>query len=331
MKLRRTAASLAALAALAALVVPSAAVQGDPDLVGEFTGLDGLIYTSAPPVVHGLDGELYAGFEFDYACGLGGRRLENSIDELAKFAALLRKSGRRVVYTVAPGKTWGLTDRLDPAALPHGLCDSTGVAQQNKVLDQRRPDYLPLRPLLRKSSRQTYWKTDPHWTTVGASIYSTAVARALSPALGRAQDYSYAPDSRWGDLAAEAGDTNQEVAQRAVPANGVKVRTAPGAPDWAGYPTLTFDHSWISRPARKTWPGHTLMLGDSFMWYALDSLRPIFRHGRFVWVGKLSVADLMRAIVRADTVVIESYAAFGSPMGHPAFRRAVRHALAKQP
>ena len=59
-------------------------------------------------------------------------------------------------------------------------------------------------------------------------------------------------------------------------------------------------------------------------------MRPVFHRGRFVWVGKIPVDDLMRSIVRADTVVIEAYAAFGSPIGFAAFRRAVRHALAKQ-
>ena len=150
MKVRR---SLALLVALASLAAPMSAVSAAPTPTERITGLDGILYDSAPAVVTGLAGDLYAGFELDYACGLGGRKLAKSIDQLAKLAELLTKSGRRVVYTVAPGKTWGLTDHLDPATLPHGLCDSTGVAQQNKVLDEKRPHYLPLRPLLTGTRR----------------------------------------------------------------------------------------------------------------------------------------------------------------------------------
>ena len=116
----------------------------------------------------------------------------------------------------------------------------------------------------------------------------------------------------------------------ATPAGKVKVRNAKGAPPWSGYPEFTFYNSWVSSPGRLTWPGRTLLLGDSFMWYALENLRPIFRRGEFIW---FAVADdpefLAKAIKKADTVVIEVYQMVtpGSPLASPAFRRHVMQAL----
>jgi hypothetical protein len=308
--------------------LPDLAPSGRADLpAGKIRGFDGQIYDQAPTVVAGRKGDLYFGFELDYACTLGGARLTASMDRVAKFAAMLEKSGRKVVYTIAPGKTWGVTKHLRTATLPHGSCDAVGIAQQNAALDRARASYLPLRPLLVGKERQMYWKTDPHWTTVGASAYARGVARRLDPELGRKQRYTYTTETRWGDLAKLVGDPTHEVGERAIPANGVRVRTAPGGADWAGYPTLTFDHSWTARPKSKTWHGRTVLVGDSFMWFALESLRPIFRHGRFLWVGHVAREDVVDAIVRSDTVVLEAYAAFGSLFGKASFRREVGQAL----
>jgi hypothetical protein len=165
---------------------------------------------------------------------------------------------------------------------------------------------------------------------VGAATFAKSVAGALDPKLGHAQRYTYSTETRLGLLTAEQGGDTPEVGPRAVPAGGVKTRTARGTPDWSGYPSVTFDHSWVSGPRGKTWPGRTLLLGDSFMWYALESLQPVFRQGRFIWLGKVPVDSLLRAIRRADTVVLESYAVFGSPLSAPAFRKAVAQALAKK-
>ena len=77
------------------------------------------------------------------------------------------------------------------------------------------------------------------------------------------------------------------------------------------------DFRWISRPARKTWPGHTLLLGDSFTMVGLDSLAPLFRHGRFLWNKNNNEEVIAAAVAASDTVVIEVYQTFlgGSPLG----------------
>ena len=330
MKVRRSIALAAALAGLAGLVAPWSAGQAAPDTVSKIKGLDGRSYESAPTVVRGLRGELYFGFEFDYACALGGPKTAKAIAQMGKLAAVIEKSGRRVVYTVAPGKVWGRGGHLDPANLPHGACDTVGAAQQDKVLDRRRPDYLPLRPRLRSKRHQMYWKTDPHWTTVGGAAFAKGVAAMLDPAVARAQRYRYSTESRWGNLSEALGDPALETGERAIPANGVRIRTARGAPDWSGYPDVIFDHSWVSTPSRKTIPGRTVLLGDSFMWYALESLRPVFRQGRFLWAIHNDEAEVAKAIARADTVVLEQYAPSGGLIfSRASFRRLVRHELGR--
>jgi hypothetical protein len=41
------------------------------------------------------------------------------------------------------------------------------------------------------------------------------------------------------------------------------------------------------------------------MYLALESIRPLFQRGRFLWIGDRSVPTIIDEIVRADTVVIE--------------------------
>ena len=106
------------------------------------------------------------------------------------------------------------------------------------------------------------------------------------------------------------------------------MRPKGAAKDWS-YPAITFDHSWSSRPVRHTWPGRTLLLGDSFLWYALENLRPVFGHGRFLWSGHVDDSVVLSAIKRADTVVIEGYQLLlpFTPMLSESFRSQVRKVL----
>ncbi len=295
---------------------------------GKITGFDGLDYESSPFVVHGLDGQLFLGPDFDSACGLGPRYVR-ALRTLAKVAAIIEKSGRRAIFTAAPNKSTVLPGELDPAQLPHGACDTRGIAAQTKVLDTF-PDrnYLPLRAALARSRHQTYWKTDPHWTSVGGTVFAQQVARRLSKKLAKRQHYAYGTDTGLGMLNADLGDQTTETIETALPDNGVKVKTAPGCAEWAGYPTLIYETCWNSAPAKKTWPGQTLLLGDSFMMYGLQSLRPLFHHGRWMWLGH-SDHDVAKAIKDSDTVVIEVLQIFvpGTIIAQKSLRKELRRIL----
>jgi hypothetical protein len=292
-------------------------------------GSDGLQYDSAPVVLPGLMGELYLGLEFDYYCALGNK-FEKGMRRLGKLARVISESGRKVVFTAAPGKSAVVTAGIDQTTLPQGVCDSFGIQRQTKALDSTGdPLYLPLRKALASDPRQTYWKTDPHWTTVGGSIFAREVAQWLSPKIGRKQRYVAVQDTEVGQLNQLLEIFTPETAQGANPASRVTVQTAPGSDAWDGMPYVVFDHSWTSKPRKKTWPGHSLLIGDSFTLYALQNLRPIFRHGRFLWTGHVDPATMVDAIVHSDTVVIEVYqgGVFNSVIGTEEFRKSVKFAL----
>jgi hypothetical protein len=323
---RRRIAAVTCLLALA-LTVPVAATAESSS--GTFVGADGLSYASADVVLRGQDGELFYGPELDLACGLGDR-ISRPLKALARLTRIIESSGRTVVFSIAPGKTATMADLV--GALPHGACDHLGLEAQDRLLDRfADPAYLPLRRDLSRTDHQMYWKTDLHWTTAGGAEYARAVASRLDPRLGRRQRYVYSTETRVGLLNQYAGTPEPETLELATPAGPVKVRNARRSDAWSGYPEFTFSNSWVSKPAGMTWPGQTLLLGDSFMWYALENLRPIFRHGEFLWFVYSSDTKVVRAITKADTVVIEIYQLVlpGTPLVRPGFRHQVKKALAR--
>lgn len=328
-RLRVAVLALAASLVLAVpLSVPAMGRNAVPQPGGTFVGIDGLTYQSTGQAVPGIGDEIFYGPIFDVVCGLG-QHYERVMREFAKLAKVIEQSGRKVVFTVVPDKYLARPDLIDAGQLPHGYCDSAGRAAQSDLLD-RFPDpaYLPLRKALSDPSRQLYWRTDLHWTTVGASVFAKSLADRLDPAVGRRQHYTYGTETRLGDLSIYLGSTAPETLETAVPRTHTRVRPKGPEKDWS-YPAITFDHSWSSRPVRHTWPGRTLLLGDSFLWYALENLRPVFGHGRFLWSGHVDDSVVLSAIKRADTVVIEAYQFLlpFTPMLSPTFRSQVRKEL----
>ena len=351
--------SLALLAALTALLVPAAAGhgatgdsrRGDDDAhrgrAGvlsrefqrdiynggtQFLGADGITYDAAPLAVPGLDGELFYGADFDVACGLGGTA-SPAMSKMSKLAALIEKSGRAVIWTAGPSKTSVLSNKIDKTTLPHGNCDRVGLKAQSHFIDHvKDPTFLPLRRLLASDPRQVYFKSDPHWTTVGASVFAQEVARRLSPKVARKQRYVYGTETRNGLFNSLRGIDAPETAETALPADKVRIKTAKDSvEDWPGYPNVVFDHSWNTKPAGRSIPGHSLLLGDSFMLYALASMRPLFHHGRFMWVDHVRTHDVIQAIKHSDTVVIEILQTFlplAQVMVTSTFRKQLKKALA---
>jgi hypothetical protein len=162
-------------------------------------------------------------------------------------------------------------------------------------------------------------------------VWARAIARKLDPELGRTQHYSYGTETQVGILNSMRDIYTPETLETATPSGGVRVTTSPDSVEqWTGYPTSVSDYSWDSSPRRRTWPGETLIFGDSFTFYALPNLLPIFRHGRFMWIYAVEIPDLLKAMKKADTVVLEVYQTF-MPYGHllttKAFRQQVRKAL----
>jgi SGNH hydrolase-like domain, acetyltransferase AlgX len=305
------------------LAKDAAGSAAEPAGGAPFIGADGLLYDFAAMVVGGLDGQVFFGPDYDTACA-DGAKFEKGLHRLAKLAKVIESTGRRVILTVAPNKTSIYSNQIDWANLPHGECTRLGLAQQDEVLDDfDYPSYLPLRRALVKDQREMYWKTDTHWTSVGSSVFAERLASKLDERLGRKQRYTITQQEFQGDLFSLLGIPQPETAQAAVPANKVSVSIGPTDP------LVELQQTWRSSPRKKTLPGHTVVVGDSYSYVGLGTLRPLFRHGHFVWIQAQNLDYIAQSLVDADTVVIEVVQRFvsSSVIGTPAFRHQVKRAL----
>lgn len=322
---------------VACLALTMALTLGSGDAVashrrdnGTITGADGVAYPRSPVVVRGRHGDLFDGYTFDIVCEDAAPGLKGDVKRLSKLADLIKASGRRVVYTVVPPKAVVNTNNVARGRLPHGTCDRKGLDEQRALYDHYAdPNFLKVRATLAAEKQQVFWRTDPHWTTVGAAVYTKLLAAKLEPALGKRQAYKRGPDqTAVGALTRDQGGDTPETVRSLVPKTPVTVKPLPG--------TGTLDtpyvknHEWRSSPAKLTFPGRTLAIGDSMAYVGLNNLRPLFRRGQFLWANN-STQDMVTAIVKADTVVLEVSHLFirVSPLGSKALRSALRRALAR--
>lgn len=294
-----------------------------------FFGADGLFYDYAPLVIGGYSNEYFLGQDFDVACA-DGQQFARGLKRLGRLAKVIEAAGKRVVFTVAPNKTSVNSDNIYWPTVPHGSCGSFGVTDQNTTLDtfgDKR--YLAIRRSLADDPREVYWKTDAHWTTVGSSVFATELAGRLDKKLGRRQKYLPAIRTELGDLYQLLGLTSPETASALVPHDGVSVTPVPGSGGFDPVAGVSFTHSWTSTPAKKTLRGKTLVVGDSFTYLGLESLRPLFARGSFVWIQPTMLDRIVTGIAKADTVVIEVVQRFVSTsiLATDTFRTAVRRAL----
>ena len=299
---------------------------------GTITGADGDIYPRSPGVVKGRNDDLYDGYTYDIVCQDWAAGVKQDIDRVAKLADLIEKSGRKVVLVVVPPKAVVNTGNVVRNKLPHGTCDRTGLDQQLKLYDNYKdPRFLHIRSALAEAAkqRQLFWKTDPHWTTVGSSIYTKILANHLSPALGKLQKYKRGPDqTAVGALTRLQGGDTPETVESLVTKSSVKVTDKPGTEPLTT-PYIK-SHEWTSKPAKLTYPGRTLAIGDSMAYTGIFQLRPLFRRGQFMWANNTDKA-MAKAIRKANTVILEVSHLFirVTPLGTKSLRTAVRRELAR--
>ena len=296
---------------------------------GRLIGNNGVAYPPAPLTVPGRDGYTFYGEDFDAAC-FDTATYERGLRRMRAFARILRAAGKRVLFSVAPNKSGVLGSEL--ANVPHGSCDRTGLRLEAAALDGfKDPDYIPMRArLARLAGRglQTYWHIDTHWTTVASTRYAQEVARRLDPKLAARQRYTPSTRTIIPDLMQLQGIYDvQETAPARRTTTRVRVTEAPLGPDalsWA-------DQSWDSQPAARTWRGKTLLVGDSFTFAGLESLRPLFSHGRFVWIGLATLETIAEAMAHSHTVILEIVQRYvgRSVLLVPAFRKMLVKALRK--
>ena len=275
----------------------------------QFLGQDGQLHDSAGWTVRGRRGTVYLGEEFDSACYHGGTKLEQAMGRLARFARLIENSGRRVVFTVPPGKS-AVNKRDLPRRLPHGACDADGLAAQDRVLDTFTDrNYLPMRSRLKALAdrrAQAYWDLDSHWTTVGSTRWGQSLAKALDPRVARLQRYRAGTRTHVPDIAFLIGQQDvYETAPARLTKTRVRVSPARGSVAYDVETLTGYDLSWQTSPVSRTWPGRTLLLGDSFTYVGMESLMPLFQHGRFMWIGHTGTDAMIQAVIESDTVVVE--------------------------
>ena len=301
-------------------------ISGDP---GEpFTGIDGLIHLTSPVAVPGRHGYYYIGSDFDTACAFGAV-LQNAMDGMARLANIIAKSGRHVVWTIAPNKS--VVDRKQlPQPLPQNVCAKRGMAIQSQLLDHfHDPHYVPMRKALTKVP-QAYWRTDSHWNTVGTSILAEQVAGKLSTKVAGAQRYKSTKRTHRGDLSYYVPGKGAETGPARVPDNGVVTKPVDGSPAYdPSLQSVYTDLSWASKPKAKTYPGRTLLLGDSFTYVSFEAMSNLFRKGRFIWTGTESNDAVIAAIKESDTVVLSVVQRFApiTPLINPDFQGQVEAAL----
>jgi len=262
---------------------------------------------SAPKVVRGKDGYLFYGRDFTTACD-GMTRYEHSLKSVAELAEIIRSSGRRVVFSIAPNKSSVTTNEL-PGAMPRGACAARSIERQNQLLDSMQdPLYVGIRRALAEahaSGKQVYLRTDTHWTKLGGAMYAQAVAMHLDPEMAGRLRLKPEQITTVGDLTRLIGLTSPELVTSVSLSSGGTVFPNPTAATTDVVQANPRPESWVTRPGDGLIQGRTLLLGDSFTNAALGSLRPLFADGRFVSLGRFPERLIVGEIESSDTVVIE--------------------------
>lgn len=285
-----------------------------------------------PQVIRGRDGYLFIGDDFTIACWRSGR-FDAALKKTLRLAEIIKASGRNVVLTIAPNKSSVLTG-IVPDTVPKGSCATRAIDRQRQVLDNTSHSLLVgVRDRLaaaHEAGRQPYWRQDTHWTPAGAAIYAQAVAERLDPDLASRIKITPGEMKRVGDLTKMLGLSTKETGESATLTAGGKVVPDPKLDQFDPYKVLYGKEKWTTKPSTGLIQGDTVILGDSFTYYALGTLRPLFANGTFLWTGHFTHAEVIATIKKSDTVVIqlvERSLSEQHTFAHPDFQKKVAAAL----
>ncbi|WP_189249287.1 alginate O-acetyltransferase AlgX-related protein [Streptosporangium pseudovulgare] len=260
-----------------------------------------------PRVIEGREGWLYFGDDVTEACR-PRRPVGETLDRLRRLAGIVRGSGRRFVFTVAPDKTTVSPDRL-PERFPGRDCLRERKREFWAALRAANlPGYVDLRLPLERAQRESgtpaYWRTDSHWNERSAGLYGAELARALQPGLSR--DTRLVKDGRAprnGDLGGLLGIPVEETVDRwRLVRDGVRrVRQDDRELPVSFGAVNASDRAPLFRP-------RTLLIGDSFTRNSLPWVLPYFADVTYLrddapaTAGPDRVAD---KVARSETVVLE--------------------------
>ncbi|WP_067127837.1 alginate O-acetyltransferase AlgX-related protein [Microtetraspora malaysiensis] len=260
-----------------------------------------------PRVIEGRDGWLYFGDDVAEAC-----RPEWSIDEtldrVRRLARMVRKSGKRFLFTVAPDKT-----TIHPEHLPERFLGEDCLERRKRefwaALAQADLDgYIDLRSALLKlrneAGKAVYWSTDSHWNDRSSALYGMLLAEAVQPGLTESSDLTRTgSQTRTGDLGPLLGTPREEIVEQwSLKREGVRQlrRDDSGTPLWFRV-TNTSGKAPLFTP-------RTILIGDSFTRTSVPWTTPYFadltvmRSDAPARAGARQVADQIAA---SDVVVFE--------------------------
>jgi hypothetical protein len=333
----------------------SESVFGEPPLSGNHaaSGIGSVAAGNASPdstvagprVIQGKNDWLYLADDFALACNpkLG---LPAVFDGLNRLHNAIEASGRKLVISVIPDKStivpWNL-----PESFAYKKCSEDrrrefwqeNVASKVPFFDLREP----LEEAARAAQHSMYLKLNTHWNIQGAAVWTKSVLAALDRSLIEGMTIpgvdQGAPSSEspfvagpvidvQGDLTVMLGTPRKEPMHNiAVQRKGVTLSSdgvnlpgnvpPPIRTESAGTPK-TIEASTTAAPL---YPGHTLILGDSFydvfggLLFApfMSTLTPVYVLG--------DPAKITQNIIDADTVVLEvverSLSSGGVPLIQP--------------
>lgn len=285
-----------------------------------------------PKVIRGSDGFLFFGTDFVAACEAQSG-FATAVKRLQALVDVIERSGRTVVFTVAPDKSSVVRDKV-PTAVPRGACARSAIDDQVALMDgMSSPQWMPLREQLTAMHRRgqdAYWKTDTHWTTLGGSVLAEAVADRLLPSGSRGFQITRTTSERVGDLTRMIGLDFTEIAGSVEASTSATVTEVlpPGHDPAKG---IRQTAAWTSSPARDLVGGRSVLVGDSFMFETLPLLKPMFADGTFAWIGTTPDDEIVEHIKSSDTVVIEvvqrNLAGKLGLLAKPSFAKKVARAL----
>lgn len=257
-------------------------------------------------VLRGRDGWLFLEEEFQRAC-VRFIEMAAAVDRYERMVEIIRSSGRRALFIVPPDKSTIYTEFL-PGEYANKDCAGPGREELWAAVEGRRSaGILPLRtPMLavkQPPPDHTYYPNDTHWNTKGATL---AVGEVLDALGGRARlrrdEVVETRVKAAGDLANLLGapeelESPQWDLRRAVAPAAAAKEPLPngGVQDLSTRPTG-------GGPLVR---GRTVLLYDSFGVGMIGALQAYSEELATVqWFGA-GPADLIEAIARGDTVLLE--------------------------
>ena len=284
---------------------------------------------AAPHVIQGKDGWLYLADDFSLMCN-PNLSLPAVIDGLKRLHTAVEASGRKLVISIIPDKSTAVPQHL-PESFAYKNCSEGPrnefwqeiVASKVPFVDVREP----LAEAQRAARHPLYLSLNTHWNMQGAAVWTKSVLAPLDrrliegmriPGVDEGAPSSESPFVAGpvvdvlGDLTVILGAPRKEPMPLIVLQRKGVTLSVDGAPLAGNLPPPIKTETGgkpktieASTTAAPLYPGHTLILGDSFYDVFGGALfAPFMSTLTAVYVLE-DPAKITQNIIDADTVILE--------------------------